>query len=155
MQGFRGTVCKVRQADALLRLLNAESSPARQGVMKARSALIKEVQASLGGLHWKDFETLVDPLFRDAGWLRLSVLGETMKFADLELMEPITGERYQVQIKSSADTSDLEGYRKQFDGQGFRKPFLVVHSPSDKLARMNSSDEVELVLPARLAGNGA
>jgi hypothetical protein len=74
-----------------------------------------------------------------------------MKFADLELMEPITEERYQVQIKSSADLSDFEAYRKQFDGRGFRKLFFVVHSPSDKLAKMKSSKNVELVLPARLA----
>jgi hypothetical protein len=151
LQGFRGTVCKVRQRDTLLRLLNAEASPARQGVMKARAALVNEVQAALGGLHWKDFETLVDLLFRQAGWRRLSVLGETMKFADLELMEPVTCERYQVQIKSSADASDLKEYRKHFDGQGFRKLFFVVHSPSDNLAQMSSSDEVELVLPTRLA----
>jgi hypothetical protein len=151
LQGFRGTACKIRHADTLVRLLNAEPSPARQGVLKARAALVKEVQDSLGGLHWKDFETLVDLLFRHAGWRRLSVLGETMKFADLELMEPITEERYQVQIKSSADLSDFEAYRKQFDGRGFRKLFFVVHSPSDKLAKMKSSKNVELVLPARLA----
>ncbi len=82
VQGFRGTACKVRQVETLLRLLNAESSPACQAVMSARTALIREVKAALGGLYWKDFETLVDLLFRHAGWRRLSALGETMKFAD-------------------------------------------------------------------------
>ena len=62
-------------------------------------------------MHWKDFETLVDLLFRQAGWRRLSVLGETMKYADLELEEPITMERYQVQIKSAADLGDFARYR--------------------------------------------
>lgn len=61
--------------------------------MQARTALIDEVQGALRELHWKDFETLVDLLFRQAGWRRLSMLGETMKYADLELEEPINHER--------------------------------------------------------------
>jgi hypothetical protein len=65
--------------------------------------------------------------------------------------DPITGERYQVQIKSAANARELAQYRKQFEGQGFRKLFFVVHSPSANLGHENSSEKVELVLPARLA----
>ena len=151
LQAFRGTACKLRRVDTLRRLLSAESSPAHKAVTDARAALIKEVEASLGALHWKDFEILVDLLFCHAGWRRLSLLGETMKYADLELEEPITGERYQVQVKSAADARDFKEYRDQFDGQGFRKLFFVVHSPSANLGQEISSDAVELVLPARLA----
>ena len=118
---------------------------------EARDILIREVESALGELHWRDFETLVDLLFRQAGWRRLSVLGETMKYADLELEEPITGERYQVQVKSAADAADFALYRDQFEGQGFRKLFFVVHSPSANLAQETSSAKVELVLGARLA----
>ena len=151
LQGFRGTVCRVREANRLRSLLNAESSLAHQAVKHARAVLIHEVQVALGELHWKDFETLVDLLFRQAGWRRLSVLGETMKFTDLELEEPINHERYQVQIKAKADLDDFTGYRDQFAGKGFRKLFFVVHSPSTKLAGERSSDAVELVLPERLS----
>jgi hypothetical protein len=38
-----------------------------KGVMQARTALIDEVQGALRELHWKDFETLVDLLFRQGG----------------------------------------------------------------------------------------
>ncbi len=151
LQGFRGTVCKVREASRLRSLLSAEPSAAHQAVAHARAALIHEVRASLGGLHWKDFETLVDLLFRQAGWRRLSVLGETMKFADLELEEPINHERYQVQIKATADLGDFTKYRDQFAGRGFRKLFFIVHSPSPNLAGEPSSAAVELVLPERLS----
>jgi hypothetical protein len=151
VQGFRGTVCKVREADRLRSLLNGESSLAHQAVTRARAGLIREVQTALGELHWKDFETLVDLLFRQAGWRRLSVLGETMKFADLELEEPINHERYQVQIKAEADASDFTKYRDRFAGKGFRKLFFVVHSPSTKLSGERSSEAIELVLPERLA----
>jgi hypothetical protein len=151
LQGFRGTVCTVRAAESLGRLLTAQSSLPHQAVTRARETLVGAVQSAIGELHWKDFETLVDLLFRQAGWRRLSVLGETMKYADLELEEPITTERYQVQIKSAADTADFARYRDQFEGRGFRKLFFVVHSPTTGLAQEEGSPAVELVLPARLA----
>ncbi len=93
----------------------------------------------------------MDLVFRQAGWRRLSVLGETMKYSDLELEEPITSERYQVQIKSSADIREFRDYRDQFRGGGFRKLFFVVHHPTQALAGENSTTSVELVLPMRLA----
>jgi hypothetical protein len=151
LQGFQGTVCAVREKESLSRLLNGQSSVPHQAVTRARETLVETVQSAIAVLHWKDFETLVDLLFRQAGWRRLSVLGETMKYADLELEEPITTERYQVQIKSAADTSDFARYRDQFEGRGFRKLFFVVHSPTPKLAQEESGASVELVLPARLA----
>jgi hypothetical protein len=83
LQGFRGVICRVGEALRLRRLLSAEPSAAYKGVMQARVTLSNEVRSALGELHWKDFETLVDLLFRQAGWRRLSVSGETMKFADL------------------------------------------------------------------------
>jgi hypothetical protein len=74
-----------------------------------------------------------------------------MKYADLELEEPINGEKYQVQIKAAADLSDFERYRDDFSGRGFRKLFFVVHSPSARLAAQTGSDTAVLVLPERLA----
>jgi len=151
VQGFRGTVCTVGASERLRRLLNAQPSTSYHSVIHARIALVQEVQLALSELHWKDFETVVDLLFRQAGWRRLSVLGERMKYADLELEEPVTGERYQVQIKSAADEDDFAEYRDQFAGRGFRKLFFVVHSPTPGLAQEVSTTAVELVLPARLA----
>jgi hypothetical protein len=151
VQRFQGTVCEVRQVDTLRRLLNAQSSAAHQALTDARTVLINRVEAALGALHWKDFEILVDLLFRQTGWRRLSVLGETMKYADLELEEPITGGRYLVQVKSSAHVRDFAEYRDQFDRQKFRKLFFVVHNPSANLGRERNSETVELVLPGRLA----
>lgn len=75
LQGFRGTVCKVKAAAGLRRLLDGESSPPYLAVSAALSSLEREVSAAIQALHWKDFETLVDLLFRQAGWRRLSVLG--------------------------------------------------------------------------------
>lgn len=151
MQGFRGTVCSVREREALARLLNGESSPAFVELQSRRDALAAAVVPAIQELHWKDFETLVDLVFRQAGWRRRSVLGETMKFADLELEEPITRDSYQIQIKSRADVSDLHAYAAEFSSRGFRKLYFVVHSPTAALRSISTTEDVELVLPERLA----
>jgi len=135
VQGFRGTVCAVRAQAALERLLNAEASPAYHKVAQAQRALDAAVADALAGLHWKDFETLVDLVFRQAGWRRVSMLGETMKYADLELEEPITRERYQVQVKSRANLTEFRKYAADFSAGEFRRLYFVVHTPSADLAR--------------------
>lgn len=75
LQGFRGTVCKVSEVNRLQRLLNGEVSAAYHAVSHARGTLVDEVKTARAELHWKDFEVLVDLLFRQAGRRRLGVLG--------------------------------------------------------------------------------
>ena len=152
IQGFRGTVCRVRAKTTLMRLINDEASPQYQNIAEARNHLSESVIDGIKRLHWKDFELLVDLIFRASGWRRLSMLGETMKFADLELEDPITHDKYQVQIKSRANLADFETYSNQFHGRGFRKLYFVVHSPTEELAGMQPSpSNVELILGERLA----
>jgi hypothetical protein len=114
--------------------------------------LIKSVENGIRKLHWKDFETFVDLVFRESGWRRLSMVGGTMKFTDLELEDPITRDKYQVQIKSQATWEDFERYATQFNRQLHRKLYFVVHSPDKKLATLNElPHDVELILPNQLS----
>ena len=93
-----------------------------------------------------------DLVFRNAGWVRVSVLGQQAKGYDLELREPITGDRYVVQIKSQASRSDLDATVQQFSAADYRKVFFVVHSPASNLANgMDLPGHVELVDPSHLA----
>jgi len=153
LQGFRGTVCHVKEVEALERLINGIPSLAYLGIQEARANLVSKVKEAIATLHWKDFETLVDLVFRQAGWRRISMLGETMKYADLELREPITEDLYQVQIKSRADLNDLQEYVSKFSKGRFRRLYFVVHSPSSSLLKHapSSKTNVELILPERLA----
>lgn len=162
LQGFRGTVCSVKYKEVLRRLIAGETSPAHKAVSGACETLANALQAAIRDLHWKDFETLVDLIFRDAGWRRLGVLGETMKFADLELQEPITGDRYQVQVKSRADVNEYESYTNTFladSHRDFRRLYFVVHSPTPALSAhiakqgldTTSERRVEPILPSQLA----
>jgi len=153
LQGFRGTICKVKEVEELTGLINRQYSSEFVAITHSRVDLCRHVEKGLRRLHWKDFETLVDLLFRATGWRRVSVLGENMKYLDIELEEPINGEMYQVQVKSSALLRDFQEYAKKFQSEKYRKLFFVVHTPDKKLIEMpNQKDNpVQLVLPGRLA----
>ena len=153
LQGFRGTICKVKEVDELTRLINGEQSPEFIALSNAINQLCSNVETALGRLHWKDFETLVDLVFRATGWRRISVIGETMKFSDIELEDPINDEIYQVQVKSAASFRDFHYYAQNFDTSKYRKLFFVVHTPDKKLSETqpNYENQVQLVLPKRLS----
>jgi hypothetical protein len=152
LQGFRGTVCKVQHRELLQRVLGGTQSALARSIAVQRSGLAELLELAIKDLHWKDFETLADLVFREAGWIRVSVLGQQAKGYDLELREPITEERYVVQVKSRAGLQDLQATVSGFSSDDYRKVFFVVHTPDDDiLSETNLPDHVELVLPSRLA----
>jgi Restriction endonuclease len=152
LQGFRGTVCRVQHADVLRRVLAGTPSPLASAITAQRRQLAEQLAQAIQELHWKDFETLVDLVFRDAGWIRVSVLGQQAKGYDLELREPITGDRYVVQVKSRAGVADLKDTVACFSDQDYRRVFFVVHTPDDDLAAaVDLPDHVQVMPPLRLA----
>jgi hypothetical protein len=157
IQRFAGTLCKIKEIDTLRRLINNEPSEAYKNISVIKSNLEKIVEECLKQLHWKDFEILVDLIFRNAGWRRVSLLGEAMKYTDIELVEPITNDMYQVQVKSKATLKEFEEYARDFSVNNYRKLYFVVHSPERSLAELANdkhkqySDKgIELILPERL-----
>jgi hypothetical protein len=151
-QGFRGTACKIKEKEDLKRLLNNEKSEAYIEIADAKQNLVVTVSNGISKLHWKDFEILTDLIFRQSGWQRLTTLGETLKYVDLELEDPITKDKYQVQVKSKASLNEFKEYTRQFNGKNFRKLYFVVHSPEKALANhVSKKQNIELVLPKKLA----
>jgi hypothetical protein len=151
IQGFRATVCRVRYDDLLRRTLNGTRSKLATAIRDHREALAQDLTKAIKELHWQDFETLVDLVFRAAGWSRVSVLGQQAKAYDLELQEPVIGERYVVQVKSQAGLADLQATIANFSPEDFRRIFFVVHSPDDDLSGATDIPKhVEIVSPQRL-----
>jgi hypothetical protein len=153
LQMYRATRCNVIEIDRLRRLINAKHSPEYNSISEAKKELISGVEAGIKLLHPKDFEILVDLVFSQAGWRRVSVLGETMKFFDLVLEEPITNYRYGVQIKSAATSGDFKKYAERFTNGEFEKLYFVVHSADDEKLSEDSKDyeNVELIFADELA----
>lgn len=151
-QGFRATLCKVKEIPTLKNLINSQNSENFNEINKAKSELIKKIQKCLGDLHWNDFELLVDLIFHQSGWKRISVLGEKIKSIDMVLEDQITKDRYQVQIKSSASVQEFRKCAEEFTGLGARKLFFVVHDDKNLLELNNKNfPNVELILSEKLA----
>jgi hypothetical protein len=153
LQAYRATICVVHAGDVLERLINATPSPEYLAIVEIKEKLAIEVAKGIKELHWKDFEVLVDLVFRQAGWRRTSILGETVKSFDLNLEEPITGDEYQVQVKSKATRKDFDKCCTLLDRENFRKLYFVVHTPDKALrdAHPTPDEKVELILAPRLA----
>jgi hypothetical protein len=151
LQGFRGTACRVKHSDLLRRTLSGTRSPLATDISNQLTTAAQLLASAIKELHWKDFETLVDLIFRAAGLVRVSVLGQHAKAYDLELREPITQDRFVVQVKSKAALVDLEKTVASFAADDYRRVFFVVHSPAKDLASATSiPDHVEVISPERL-----
>ncbi len=154
MQGFRGTICSVKEFEYLVQKINGKVLNANEEATDALSILEDKIEVLICSLHWKDFEILVDLIFRQAGWHRMGTVGGTEKTLDLDLLSPITSERYAVQVKSKASLAQFKNYQQRFEDMlGYRRSYFVVHSPSKDLiqAEDQMSDDFQLWLPKQLA----
>ena len=151
-QGFRATCCLIgKQFDEtnyLKRLINNEKSAEYLSISEHSQALNKIIEKQIQQLHPKDFEILVDLIFRQAGWKRYSVLGDTMEFFDLILEEIISKSRYGIQIKTKSSKDEFIQYSEEFQEKyksTFNKFIFIVHSPDSSYTNyQNSHENVEL-----------
>jgi len=154
LQRYQGTICSVghERLEYLVRKINSRNEPEVDAAKSARSSLQEAVETIVGRLHWRDFELLVDLVFRQAGWMRVDELGGTQKTFDLVLVSPITGERYGVQVKAQADLVAFEEYERQVGGmEGFSRFYFAVHSPSPDLEQVETVGRVKLLRSAEVA----
>ena len=151
VEGYRGAICKVHAREYLIRKINAETSPQERALMDARKQLVTAVKDIVDHLHWKDFEVLVDLIFRAAGWQRTSAIGGSQKTIDLQLTSPILGESYTVQIKAKAGRKEFDRYQEKTGAMDqFTRHFFVVQQPTG-LTPGQETEPYELWLPDKIA----
>lgn len=132
--GFRGTICRVSEFEYLLRRLNGEETSDTLAVRRGREALIVAVAKLIRGLHWRDFELLVELVMTQGGLRRLSVTGEEQYAIDLELELPLTHERTVVQIKSKLDATTAKKLAEALTAMATNaKVFIAYHSGPDMI----------------------
>jgi len=147
-QGFRGTICKVKEWKYLVDKINGVVRPEIEEALAAKTVLEQRINVLIRKLTWRDFELLVDLLFRQAGWQRMATLGKTEKTIDLDLYSPITDETILVQVKSSANLTLLQGFISGIsDFQDYDRAYFLVHTPSDDLKNAPIHEDVEVWLP--------
>lgn len=153
MEGFRGTICSVKEFPYLINKINGTIPEEIEETQANLSELEKSLEIIIKNLYWADFEILIDLIFRQAGWQRVSTLGGTQKTIDLDLLSPITEERYAVQVKSQAGLSQFKEYQERFqDMKGYSKVYFVVHTPDSDLKNYDMEDNAfELIFSDKIA----
>lgn len=141
IQGYRGTICGVELQEYLQRKINGETQPEIQSTKEALIALKENIENLIKGLWWKDFELLIDLIFSQSGWQRISVLGKTEKDIDLDLFSPVTQRRAFVQVKSSTTESQIQSYCDIFNQHHqYDEMYFVFHTFSGKLENLKLGD---------------
>lgn len=146
VQGFRGTICSVREREYLLARLNGAALKDVQETASKLESLMESVASIIQRLHWKDFELLVDLILTRAGWQRLSPLGKTEKSIDLEMLLPVTGRRAFVQVKSSSTLQELKDYTEQYNAMDqYEEMLFIVHTAAPSLREYAKEQEISFM----------
>lgn len=141
VQGYRGTICSVELPDYLLRKINGEVQPEIQSTKETLVALKLNVASLIKGLWWSDFELLIDLIFSQSGWQRISVLGKAEKDIDLDIFSPVTRKRAFVQVKSTTTATQIKSYYEKFAQYSqYNEMYFIFHTLSGELDELSIDD---------------
>lgn len=141
VQGYRGTICGVELPDYLIRKINGELQPEVESTKESLVVLKQNVESLIRGLWWNDFELLVDLIFSQSGWQRISVLGKTEKDIDLDLFSPVTQKRAFVQVKSTTNAAQIQSYQEIFSQHDqYDEMYFVFHTFSGSIKGLDVRD---------------
>lgn len=146
VQGFRGTICTVKEFDYLINKINGSKLPIVQNAETSLFNLKTNLKPLVQLLSWKDFELLVDLIFTSSGWQRISSVGKTEKTIDIELMLPVNNKKAFVQIKSQSNYNEFEDYKNSFNNMNqYDEMYYVVHTPDKKLDNVKKEKNIEVI----------
>jgi hypothetical protein len=133
--GFKGTVCRPKDWQAVLRIIQDDKDPEAAAAANARRGYERAVRTIVKRLSPKDFEELIDLILARTGWVRISTLGKTREGIDVEVENLTANEIAFVQVKSSATQGVLDDYIGRFKKRRdfYARMIFAVHSPSGEL----------------------
>jgi hypothetical protein len=154
MQAFQGTYCQfnTKQLEIIKRIINHIPNPLVADILEKREEICMQIEILIKDMYPKDCEILADLIFQRNGWQRVSELGGNMEFADMVYLDPITNDRYAVQVKSGANLLVLNNYEEALENREYRKLFFVVFNPEINLKnRPDKHEKTEILLGNKLA----
>jgi len=116
--------------------------------------LKQSVEKLILNLQPKDFELLVDLIFRQAGWQRVDYAGGNLPDIDLALFSPITNEKIAVQIRSRSGLTQFNQWRTIISSMDqFDRFFYIVHTPLENLRNclIDEEEKIDLIINERLS----
>lgn len=128
LAGYRRTICNVKEAERVVRLINATPHPEVIVAEETREQLLASVRTLIPMLSADDFEILIDLIVARSGWERVGAIGGIQKTVDLEVVQPLTGERAFVQVKSRTRQAEFDAYLDQFEAYGIDRMIYAYHT---------------------------
>ena len=153
-EGYRGTICEIKSKsfEYLRYKLNGILLPEVDAAKQVQDQMLEKLVPLMQLLTPEDFELLVDLIFSVSGWRRVSGVGETQKFIDLDLLLPTTKQRACVQVKSSTNRKELDKYIEDLQQyQDYDLMFFVWHTSKDLSESAENSPKIKLIGPESLA----
>lgn len=153
-QGFQGTSCLLDQDQTkiLRRLINNKKNDSTEKVESLKIEIIETAVELFKDLYWKDCEILADLIFQRCGWQRISMHGDNMKFIDMQYIEPISGNRYDVQVKSGADKKTFDDCVTNYKNHQTNKFYFITFNPDKSLKEVVSNNpKIEVLYGVKLA----
>ena len=155
--GYRQTICVIHKQPLayLTRVINDEPHPNVLKAQERRDCVLQSIVALTHSLHPKDFELLVDLVFSQSGWRRISRIGGNQETVDIVLELPSTGEQAFVQVKSKTNIPQFEDYVSRLKERDEDRMFYVYHtgpelSGPDNVTVINAERLAEMILNAGL-----
>jgi len=151
ISGYQGTICTLEEErmEYLLRRINGEELPQIIEARKNRTEILVSIINMMRMLNPKDFELLVELVFAQSGWQRLSANGGTQKTIDIEMYLPSTDEYAFAQVKSETNQKQLEKYEKTMAQRTDKYMFYVYHTAKKEL--VPNDDTTKLINAHKLA----
>jgi hypothetical protein len=133
-KGYRQTICDVKETKYLIDKLNGRVSRDVLDAQRSLTDLAAKLEPLIRKLNEDDFEVLIDLIFRQGGFYRTGKLGGTQKDIDLDLINPVSGEKVAIQVKSSASKRVFDDYLTRFGNMagGYSRFIFATHSPQGK-----------------------
>ena len=146
---FQGTICGIRENKFayLTRIINDDSHPDVKRALECRDAVLGSIVTLVRSLHPITFELLVDLVFSQSGWRRISPIGGNQKTIDILLELPSTGEKAFVQVKSKTDRPQFDDYISRLNERAEERMFYVYHTGP----KLSGPDHVTVINVERLA----
>jgi hypothetical protein len=151
VRGFRGTICRIDDLEYLLKKINGIEQPEVTAARLHREEFLGAIAKLISHLTPRDFEVLVDMIFAAGGWRRVGESGGTEPDIDLDLVQPVTGDRLLVQVKSHTNATVVAEVAANANARVTAERFyLVTHRHDGPPA--SGTGRLELFDPGRLAG---
>ena len=145
---YRQTICGFSEdvETYIGRVLRADENEKLIKARNAKKELEDKIVTLVKSFTWKDFELLIELIFSQSGMQKTSRIGGNQRTSDLDLKNPITGDRSFVQVKSRTNQAQFNDYLQRYvnERSSFSRMYYVYHTGTVDLACISEEDGVEV-----------